>query len=159
MITLVILATIVGLPILLALLFRVNAIFLFLGVATGVLLAQYISDDTSLVIDSFFSRVNVDQYVKLILLLLPVVLTLLFLRKTMNSSQLLLHLVPIILTSIALATLVVGYLPGGVQHNLDANRYGHLILSAQNVAIAAASLLTLILAWLTGGHKSKAKHH
>lgn len=159
--TLIILGAIVGMPILLALVLRVNAVFIFLAVATGALLSQYISDDASLVLTSFFTRVSVDQYVKLGLLILPLILTLLILRKSMSPAQFPLHVVPLIVTCAAFATLVISNLPGGVQHNISSDHYGHISMSSQNVLIAAASVLTLVLAFITGGHKSKSKgkHH
>lgn len=142
----------------LAIVLRVNAVLLFVGVAAGALLAQYISEDTSLLLNSFFAHNNVDNYVKLGLLLLPVVLTLLFLRKTLNPTQFVFHLVPLIVTSAAFATLVISLLPGGVRHDLTSNQIGSVANSAQNVLIAASAFLTLLLAWLTMGHKGKNKH-
>ncbi|MBI3624084.1 hypothetical protein HY218_00460 [Candidatus Saccharibacteria bacterium] len=156
---LVILAIIAVLPLLLALLLRVSALFLFLGVAAGALLAQYIADDASLVLNSFFTHINVDQYVKLGLLVLPVVLTLLFLRKTLSASQLVFQLVPLVVTSAAFATLVIGMLPGGVQYNIVSNPIGKIANSSQNVMVAASTLLTLLLAWFTQGHRRRGKHH
>ncbi|HSX44426.1 MAG TPA: hypothetical protein VLE69_04015 [Candidatus Saccharimonadales bacterium] len=156
----IILAVIAGLPLLLALLFRVNAILLFLGVAVGALLAQYIADDASLVVNSFFTHINVDDYVKLGLLILPVILTLLFLRKTLSPPQLVFHLLPLVITAAAFATLIISALPGGVQHDILANPIGKIADSSQNVLIAASSILTLLLAMFTMGHKGKrGKHH
>ena len=142
-----------------ALLLRVNAVLMFVAVAAGALLAQYISDETSLVFNSFFSHMNVDNYVKLGLLLLPVVLTLLFLRKTLNTTQLVFHLIPLIVTSAALATLVISSLPGSVHHEIVSNPIGKIADNSQNVLITASAILTLVLAWLTMGHKRKTKRH
>lgn len=155
----IILAIIAGTPLLLTLLFRVNAVLLFVGVAAGALLAQYISDDASLVLNAFFSHANADGYVKLGLLILPVVLTLLFLRKTLSATQLIFHLVPLIVTSAAFASLVVNILPGGVHHNIVTNPIGKIADSFQNILIASSAFLTLLLAWLTMGHKGRSKHY
>ncbi len=157
--TYIILAALVGVPLFLALLFRVNAVLLFIGVAAGALFAQYIAEDTSLVVDAFFPRGgNVDVYVKLGLLVLPVALTLLFLRKTLSVAQLVFHLIPLLVTSAAFASLVVNLMPGGVYHDVMSNPVGRIAVSSQNVLIAASAFLTLLLAWLTMGHKGR-KHH
>lgn len=131
---------------------------LFLAVATGTLLAQYIADDVSLVIAAFSPGANVGSYVQISLLLLPFILSLLFLRKTLSASTAILHLVPIIATSLAFTTLIVGYLPGGVQHGIVTDPIGRVINSSQNVLITISAVLTMIIAWLTLGHKGHKRH-
>jgi hypothetical protein len=148
----------VGAPLLLALVLRVSAIAMFLGVATGALLSQYIADDASLVLGALFTNTNFGSYVQLALLLLPSVLTLFFLRKTLSGAKVVLHIVPLIVTSAALATLIIGFLPGGLQHQIVTDPLGKALNSAQNVLIAASAALTIILAWITMGQKGR-KHH
>ena len=154
----IILSILFGLPLLLALLFRVSAVFLFTSVAAGALLTQYFADDASLVFNAFFTHTDVDQYVKLVLLVLPVLLTVYFLRKTLSGAQLLFHLVPLIVTSAAFATMVMSSLPGGIRYELINNPAGKVLESSQNVLIAASSILTLLLMWFTM-RKPKSKRH
>ena len=156
----VILAAIVGIPILAAVLFRISAILLFVGTATGILLSQYISEDTTIVFNSLVTQNGSDQYIKLVLLLFPVVLTLIFLRKTISGAQLVVHIIPIVITSVALGSIVMGLLPGGVAHNLSENPFGKIVNSAQNVLIASSAALTLVLALLTSRHHGgRGKRH
>lgn len=154
----VILGILFGLPLLLALLFRVSAVFLFTSVAAGALLAQYFADDTSLVVNAFLTHSNADQYVKLVLLILPVLLTVYFLRKTLSGAQLLFHLVPLVVTSAAFTALVMTALPGGVRYDLINNPVGKVAESSLNVLVAGSSILTLLLMWFTM-RKSKSKRH
>lgn len=154
----VILGILVGLPLLLALLFRVSAVFLFTSVASGALLTQYFADDASLVLNAFFTHSNVDQYVKLVLLVLPVLLTVYFLRKTLSGTQILFHLVPLVVTSAAFAALVMTALPGGVRYDLMNNSAGKVLESSQNLLVAASSILTLLLMWFTMRHHKGKRH-
>lgn len=156
--TLIIIAILAGTPLVLSLLFRLNAIALFLAVATGALLAQYIADDASLVISAFSPKANVGSYVQIGLLILPFALSLLFLRKTLSASKVMLHILPLVVTSLAFTTLIIGYLPGGVQHDIVTDPIGKTINSAQNVLIAASAALTMIVAWITMGPKGHRKH-
>lgn len=154
----VIFSIIFGLPLFLALLFRVSAVFLFTSVASGALLAQYFADDTSLVFNAFFTNTEADQYVRLTMLALPVLLTIYFLRKTLSGTQLVFHIVPLIVTSAAFAALVMDVLPGGVHYDLVNNPVGKVAESSQNVLIAASSILTLLLMWFTMRHPKSKRH-
>ena len=156
--TYIILAIIAGVPVVLALVLRVSAVFLYLGVAAGLILSQYIAQDTSLALNAFFAHSQVDSYVRLVLLLLPVLLTLIFLRKTLPGSKFFLHVVPLIITNVALGTFIMTNLPGGVQHQLVTNPVGRIANSAQNLLITASTVVTLLLAWLTMRHKQSKKH-
>ena len=156
----IILAILVGIPIVSAVLFRISGILLFVGAATGILLSQYIAEDTNIVLNSFTNNSSFDQYIKLGLLLLPVLLVIVFLRKTVSAGQLVLHIVPIVVTSAALATVAMHLMPGGVAYNLLQNPFGKTANTSQNILISASALLTLILALLTARHRGgRGKHH
>ncbi|HSX45016.1 MAG TPA: hypothetical protein VLF39_02825 [Candidatus Saccharimonadales bacterium] len=154
----VILGIIAGLPFVLAILMRVNSIYLYMSVAAGLILAQYVSYDTMLALNAFFAHKDFGNYVNLGLLLTPIVLSLFFLRKSMSRSKTIFHLLPLAATCAALGTLIMGYLPGGIQHQLLTNQIGKTADNSQNALIAAATILTLLLAWLTlSPHDDKKK--
>ncbi len=158
--TYIILGLVAGLPLILALILRVSAIYYFLSVAAGLLLVQYIADSTELALNTFVPHSNFSGNVKLALILIPVLLTFFFLRKTVQSSKLLLHLVPIALTSAILGIFIINNLPNRLQTHLLANPIGKIANNSINVLIAATTAITLILAWLTlNHHKVKSKHH
>ena len=150
----VIFGIIAGLPLLVTMILRVNSIYLYLSMAAGLLLAQYVSYDTTLAINAFFSHKSFGNYVSLGLLLTPVVLTILFLRKTMPRSKILFHIVPIVVTCATLGTFIIGYLPGGIKHQLLTNQIGKTADSAQNALIAGSTIFILLFAWITLHHSS-----
>jgi ABC-type spermidine/putrescine transport system permease subunit I len=151
--TYIILGIIVGLPLLLTLILRVSAVFLFLGVAGGILLSQYIAEDAALVLNLISPHGEFNSYAKLALLLIPVLLTMFFLKKTVQLSKLFLHIIPIAITVLVLGSFIIKVLPGGIQYNIASNPLAKTLDTAQNVLLGSATAITLILAWLTMRHK------
>ena len=157
---LILVAAMAGLPFLLALLLRVSAVYLFLSLLIGDVLVRYLSDDVTLAISTFSHNFHSDFAVQLGLLATPVVLTLLFLRRSLPGSKLLLHIVPLAATAAAFVVLVLPLLPGGVQHNIVVTPWGNVLKNAQDLILSVTGILVLLLAWLTGRHKNgHGKHH
>lgn len=150
---LILLAAIAGVPVLVALLLRVNAVFLYLSVAAGNLLVMSVADDADLVLGMVASGVNTRMVARFGLLLVPVVLTLLFLRKTMPRSKMLLHILPIVGSGLMLAAFALPFLSSDAQAQVYDSTYGEIINSAQDIVIGAATLLTLFLAWFSYRNK------
>jgi hypothetical protein len=145
---------------LLALVLRVSAVYLFLSLLIGDILVRYLSDDVTLAVSTFARNFHSDFIVQLALLATPVVLTVLFLRRSMPKSKILLHLIPLAATSIALVTFVLPLLPGGVQHNIVTTSWGSVIRNAQDLVISVTAIAILLLAWLTGRpNDGRGKHH
>lgn len=149
----ILLAAIAGVPVLLALVFRVNAVFLYLSVAAGNLLVMSVADDADLALGMVASNVNTRMAASFGLLLAPVLLTLLFLRKTMSRSKMLFHILPIIGSGLMLAAFALPFLSVNARAQVYDSTYGEIIDSAQDVVIGAATLLTLFLAWFSYRNK------
>ncbi len=155
---LIIAGALAGVPILLALVFRVSAVYVFLSVAAGALLVNVVGDDASLAAGMWVKNNSHTQLItSFILLLVPVALTLLFMRKTMPRSKVPLHIIPLVLSGLAVAVLALPILPSAMEQQIFANRYGDMLKNAQDVIVAAAALFTLLLVWFTQRHKEE-KH-
>jgi hypothetical protein len=158
----VLLVLLAGLPILLALLLRVSAIFLFLSVAVGNLLVLFLSDDTTVAVDAFSKGSQTPMIVRLTLLLLPVVFTLFVLRKSLASSKFLLHFLPIIGTGLTLLVLALPILPSEAQAQIFAVPFGGIFKQSQDLIVAITGVLVLLLAFRGYRHKDdkrRGKHH
>lgn len=156
----IIVGLIVGVPFVLALIFRVSAVMLFLSVAIGSLLVRHFGDDASVVLGSFIQTANVEQITNIGLQLLPVALTLLFLRRSVSPGQFVLHVVPLVLSSAALGMLALPLLSAGIQGAFYNTSLGTAVKPSDDVIIGAASLSVLLLAWMAKPHHSKhGKHH
>ncbi len=143
--------------ILLALFLRVNSIVLFTSVAVGDLLMRYMGENASLVVAGVYRGANADIIAKLSLLLIPVILTLFFSHHSLSKAKTFLHIVPIIATGIVLSLLILTQLPRNFQDSVYNSRYGTQIKENQDLAIAAAGVASLVVAWITN-ETSKAKH-
>src|SRR5581483_3688487 len=160
MASLIILAAIAGATILAALVFRVNSMLLFTSVAVGDLLVRYMGDNANLVIATMYHGANGDVIAKLGLLFIPVLLTLAFGRHSLSKARAILHFVPIIATGIVLALLVLVQLPAGFQGSVYSSKFGTPIKENQDLAIAAAGVASLVVAWLTNEtHEGHVKKH
>lgn len=150
----ILLGVLAGVPVLLALLFRVSAVFLFLSMAAGGLLVNVVGDDAGLAAGMMVRGQNVPMLTNFALLFLPVAITLLFMRKTMPRSKFLLHIIPLVGVGLSLAVLALPLFASHIQQQIFDNRYGNMLKNAQDVIIAATAILTLLLMWLTYRDKS-----
>lgn len=159
---LVLFAVIAGLPVLNAIVLRVSAIFLFVSIAVGNFLVLYLGDDAILAVNAFTKDKNVPMVVQLTLLFLPVVLTLITLRKSLAKSKLLLHIVPLIGCGLSLAVLAVPLLPSGLQAQIFALPLGDVFKNSQDLIISVTAVMVLLLTWrsyrLSDDKHGKKKH-
>jgi hypothetical protein len=158
MVPLVLIIAVASLPILLAIIFRVSSVMLFFAIATGALLQRSIGESTALALAATFKHGPVNYIANIGLLILPVVLTLLFLRKSAKSSHFLLQLVPLIAADCALTVLLVPLLPGNLQQQIYDLRYGNLVKQSQDLVVMIAAVLNLLLAFRIYRHQEHAKH-
>jgi large-conductance mechanosensitive channel len=158
---LILLAIIAGLPVLLALLLRVNAVFLFMSVAAGNLLVRFVGDDADLALGMVLRDADAPIISKFVLQLLPVILTILLLRKTLPRSKMLFHVLPSIATGLSLGVFVLTFFNTSVQKEVYDSPYGDVLKTSQDVIVAAAVVLTLLLAWITYRNKDAkpGRHH
>jgi hypothetical protein len=157
------LAAIVLVPVAVLLFLRVNAALVFLSLCLGNILVQFIAPDANSFLTLFAAHVprGVDtgnNTVKLALLLLPVVLTTVFMIRTVRGyGRLALNLLPAVGVGLLGALLVVPLLPPGLSHNIvDASLWSQ-VQRAQDLIVGASALVCLLVLWLqrpkTGHHK------
>lgn len=154
-------AVLAGLPVLNAVLLRVNAIVLFTSIAIGNFLLLYLSDDVILAVNAFTKAPNVTMIVQLTLLLLPVVLAFIFMRKTIGRGAFLLHVVPIIGCGLSLALLALPIFSGEVQAQVFGLEYGNILKNSQDLVLSITAIMVLLLMFHSNrGHddKHKKKH-
>jgi hypothetical protein len=149
----IILVTIAAVPLILAFMLRVNAIFLFLSVAAGGIIAGQWGTDANVLIDGFSSYQHSAVVANLALLLIPVALTLFLLRKTLPTPLFIVQGLPLVATCVTLAIFVINYLPDDVQRELYSGEIGSNVKTAQDIIVAGTAVLVLLLMWLTYRHK------
>jgi hypothetical protein len=159
MIPLIVLGGFVAVPVLLALIFRVNAVYIFLSICVGYFLQFALSDDVDLVLATIIRGSDTVVAARIGLLTLPVVATLFALRKTVGKSFVF-QFIPLILSGMFLATLALPLLPPNFEQSVYSSQFGGGIKSSQDLIVAGAVAMNLILAWTLFKHKGDhRKHH
>jgi hypothetical protein len=165
----VVLGTIIVIPIAILVALRINATLVFLSLCLGNILVQFVANDANSFLTIFSAKgghvANQNDMVKLVLLLLPVLLTTVFMIKTVKGkSKLLLNILPAAGVGLLGALLAVPLLPPGLEHNILRSTLWHSVEQSQNLIVGASSLVCLFVLWLQRpktGHdgKHRGKHH
>ncbi len=154
-----ILMAIIGLvPVLLIVLARVKAAFVFMSLAVGVILSNYVGDTALDMVQTFVRGYNAttQSMVQIGLLIVPVLLTLLFLNRSLSNNKTIINIFPAILTGLTVLFLVVPLLPPGTSNGIYGNSIWLRLGSYQAALISAAALISLAQLW-GSGHGSRDK--
>jgi hypothetical protein len=157
------LAVIALAPIVALLILRINAALVFLSLCLGDVLIQFVANDANEFLAHHSGKVPQianagNNTVKLILLLLPVVLTAVFMIRTVHGrGRLALNLLPAAGVGLLGALLVVPLLPPGLSHNILNSSLWSQARNAQDLIVGASAVVCLLVLWLqrpkTGGSK------
>lgn len=143
---LVTLALLIGLPAVIIFLLRANGAVVFLALCGGSVLAQFVSSDSTNILNSFrpaSGTLNL-SVVQLSLLFAPAFFAALLLRKSLSGTKAMVNLIPAVATGAVGALLAVPLLPGGVHHNITSNSLWSSIDQYQSLIVAAAILVSLV---------------
>jgi hypothetical protein len=158
MIPLIVFGAIVGAPVLLGLVMRVNAVFIFLSVCAGYLLQLSLSDSVDLLAATFIRGSNSLVIARVALMVLPTLLTLFLLRKTMGRS-LIFQIIPLLFSGMMLGVLLLPLLTPGFSQSVYSSQYGGSIRSSTDLVTAVAVASNMILAYMLFKGQSKHKKH
>lgn len=156
--SLILLGALVALPTFAAFILRVNAILLFFSIMAGSLLTKFLGDDATLALGAFIRGEAASVYSQLFLLLLPVIITLFFGRKSLTASKVLFNIPAIILNGLVVGILALPLLSDGLEKQLLGTEPGSLLRNMQDIIVGSAVLLNLVLMWVTFHHKADGKH-
>jgi hypothetical protein len=151
---LITLALIIFAPVLILMLLRINAVLVFLSICLGDVLVQFVAPDTKSMIKLFggsssHTVVMLTNNIDVVLLLLPVVLTAVFMIRTVHgSARLLLNLLPALGAGLLATLLVVPLLPPGLHHNIVDSSLWTDVARAQNLIVGSSSLICLLVLWM-----------
>jgi hypothetical protein len=166
----IILGAIVLVPIVLLMILRINAALVFLSLCLGDVLVQFVAGDANSFTNLFSSSHRIQSLTtsssgfKLLLLLFPVVLTAIFMIRTIKGSRLALNLLPAAGVGLLGGLLVVPLLSAGLSHNIIDSSLWAQAKRAQDIIVGASALVCLLVLWLqrpktATGDEKHAKHH
>lgn len=148
-------------PVLLIVLLRVNAAFVFLALCLGDVLVRFSGNDAVTIVAGASLNAHITaSATRLLLLLLPAGLTVLFMIKTVRSSQTILNILPALGAGLLTALFVVPQLPPGLSHAITASHPWGQIQTYQSGLVALSTIVCLLFLWmLRPKHETKGKHH
>lgn len=156
----IILGVVLGLPLLLGLIFRVNSSYIFFSMLAGELLARTFADDAELVTRLAIRQESVLAYSELVLLVVPVLLTALFLRKTLSKGKLLFYIIPFLITGFVLAAFALPLLPEYLQEEVKGVQVGQRLLEGSETIVGAVVFMQLVTLWVMNrSHEHGGKKH
>ncbi len=164
----IILIAMIAVPVVLMMVLRINAALVFLSLCLGSVLATYVAEDAGFLMTLFANDVPkagslTDSSIKIALLLLPVVLTAIFMIRTVRGPRLALNILPAIGVGLLGALLVVPLLPPEVSDGITALPLWTKVTNMQDLIVGASALLCLLVLWMqrpkTGGEGKHSKHH
>ena len=168
----IVLAGIVLVPVILLMVLRINAALVFLSLCLGYVLMQFVAGDAQSLLSLFAATpvtantstvATSNNLVKLILLLLPMLLTAIFMIHTVRGARLLLNVLPAAGVGLLGGLLVVPLLSPGLAHSIVAEPLWDQAVRAQDLIVGASALVCLLVLWMqrpkTGGDGKRGKHH
>lgn len=129
------------------LLLRVPAALIFFSLLVGQLLSDQVSDDIYYFVGTLLGA-DSGRWIKPILLLLPVVLSLAFLRGTVSKRKMLAEIIPAALTGVTAALLIVPLVPVINSALADSQIWSEIMLY-KSLIIFTASLAGLVSCWFS----------
>jgi hypothetical protein len=165
----IILGAIVLVPVIILMVLRINAALVFLSLCLGDVLVQFVAGDTNAFMTTFSSSPAAQSVarsgsdVKLLLLLLPVVLTTVFMIRTVKGARLVLNILPAAGVGLLGGLLVVPLLSSGLSNNIVNSSLWTQVTRAQDLIVGASAVVCLLVLWMqrpkTGGDEKHGKHH
>lgn len=165
---LITLIAIIGVPVVAMMVLRINAALVFMSLCLGSVLTMFVAEDAGWLMSLASSDVpkagsTSEAVVKLGLLLLPPLLTSVFMIRTVRDGpRLLLNILPALGVGLLAALLAVPLLPSGTSINILASPLWQEVVKLQDLIVGSSALLCLFVLWLQrpkAGEGKHRKHH
>ena len=161
----IILGAIIAVPVVLLMALRINAALVFLSLCLGDVLVQFVAGDANSFTSLFSSSHAIqnvtsnDGVMKIAILLLPVVLTAIFMLKTVKGAKLPLNILPAIGVGLLGALLVVPLLPPATSANIISSPLWTQVSRGQDLIVGVSALFCLLMLWLQRPKHNKEEKH
>lgn len=159
-----VLAAIVIVPVIVLMYLRINAALVFLSLCLGSVLVQFVAPDANSFLALFSAHVpnGVDagnNTIKIALLLLPAVLTAIFMIRTVHgNSRLAINLLPAAGVGMLGGLLLVPLLPPGLSHNIIYSTSWSQAQRAQDLIVGGSAVVCLLALWVQRPKAGEGKH-
>jgi hypothetical protein len=155
---------VVSLPFIIAIVTRVNSALVITAVLMGDALTRFLGDDAALVLQPWIRSSLSGVVARVILLVLPLILVLIFTRNSTSRATLPLQLLPLATGCMMFGIFLLSLLPSDMQQILLQQSIIQQITQAIDVVVGSAVVFGLLVLLKThhtkhGSKKSKKSHH
>lgn len=160
---LIVMGLIALVPVALILVTRTKAAFVFMALTVGFALSSFVGDQALDMVQLFtrsYSQ-STQTAVQIGLIAAPVLLTILFLSKTVTAAKVLFNIPPAMLTGITALFMIAPLLPDVIQNDVYGTSLWDQLVKYQPMLIGAGAFLCLLQMWATGAslrHKRRERH-
>lgn len=155
-------AIVVGLllaPVVLLTVLRASATLVFLGLCLGYVVMQFLGADARSFAAMFLGHEAVSaNLLQLALLLIPPLLTMVFMARTVRGTRLLVNLIPAAAAGCLMVLLVVPLLSPGLSHAIMDMPLWHQAVRLQGLVIGTGALISLLFLWMLRPGRAGEKH-
>lgn len=144
-------------PLILITIFRVKPLYVFVSVITGYFWSEFLGESAGLIVGSMVRNENADFVTQIGLLLLPVVLTLLIMKKTLSTNALPFQFFLLVANSVLLITFLLPLLPPGQQGAIYQTNAGNSLRQSHDVLIAGIVGMHVLFMWIMRPQQPHAK--
>jgi len=156
---LILIAVIGLLPLILFVVLRVKPLYLFVSIVSGYFNVEFLGATVQLMLGSVIKVNNVTVFINVALLLLPLVITLFLMRKTLSTSSLPFQFILLVANSLLVAAFLVPLLTPGVQGTFYLTQPGSVLRQSNDVLIPAIAGMHVLVMWIMRPrHDDHAKH-
>lgn len=137
-------------PAILFTVFRINAVMVFLSLCLGEVLVRYVASDANSMISLFAPNISPIglSFVQLVVLLLPVVLTAIFMVLSIEGNgRIALNILPALGVGLLGVLLTVPLLPNGAQSAIQQETLWLQLSKLQALIVGVSALLSLVFLW------------
>jgi len=158
MITQIVVGIAILLPFILGLVFRVNALFVFVALCVGYFLQMSLGESVDLLVAMLVKGSDTLVIAKMVLFVLPLIVVFVALRKTMNKNTLA-HPIPLLLSSLTFTIIALQLLPENITSIVSAEQYGAQLQTSSDLVIATTAGVNLLLAIILFKPSKEHKKH
>jgi len=155
---LILMALIVGVPTVLISLFRAKASLVFMALCAGSVLSTFVADAGLDMVQTFVKSYSTTTEATILIgmLVLPAILTILFLRGTVSGPQWIINMFPALLTGVMTLYLIVPLLPPGTSNAITGTPQWSQLIQYQAIIVSVAVAVSVVQLW-SSSHSARHK--
>lgn len=156
----IIIGALIALIAVILLILRTNSGVVFFSICAGSVLVAQISSEASLISSTVIKNDNLNKsLVSISLIILPAVLSAIFMRGTVGASKLLLNLLPSIAAGSLSAILIIPLLPATVSSQILVSDIWGKLQHYQPIILVVGVISSIVMLWITQRSGKKHKKH